>query len=82
MDWKHFLFASLFGAIGGWLHRALTVRPEQLKIKAQINQVVKGEVQTVLNAVIPQLAEKAKEAADIAIGKASASMEGGNAGGN
>ena len=47
---------GILGWIGGWLHHALTIRPNQLEIKAKLPPAVKDGLQNVVDAVVPQVA--------------------------
>ncbi len=48
------------GWLGGWLHRALTIKSNQLQIKANLPPSIKSSLQDVVDLVVPQLANVAE----------------------
>ncbi len=51
------------GWLGGWLHHALTIRSNQLQIKAKLPPAIKSGLQGVVDTVVPQVANLAEEEA-------------------
>lgn len=77
--WAHLAPLAL-GFIGGLVHRALTVRADQLKVKTKLlPETLRPLVQEELQRIVPQVAQQLQTWADNAIQQAAQRLEGASA---
>ncbi len=58
------LFGAALAGFGAWVHHALYIRPNQLKIKVALPATVKSALQSELNVLVPVLASRAEAEAN------------------
>lgn len=61
------VFGGLLTSFGVWVHHALYIKPNQLKIKANIPPALKATLQAEVDKLVPVLATKAEQVATSAV---------------
>jgi hypothetical protein len=61
------LFGGILTGFGVWIHHALYIRPNQLKIKMHLPPAVKSSLQNEVDILVPVLATKAQQVASDAL---------------